>query len=365
MTILPLNKDLFQQWDNFAQESDDAWFWHTTNWMEYSQEYSAGNFLENRSFLITEDSEIRAICPVFIEKSFDKGTNYYQLSYSNEPMPALAIKNNLSQMAIKKILDFYLCELNKIASENKVGCISVKITPVAKSYLKEKLPSFNPFLKYGYIDLPHQTQIIDLRNSLEYLWDDIRKGHKSAIKSASKVINVNIWDSRIITSDKFSQYQLLHQKDAGRVTRSKKTFDLMYNWVKSGRAVLIEAVFDRKPIGFTLIVVYKDGAYYASSCKDPNHNDLFLSHLMQWEIIKYLKNNGLNFYDIGLQYFCNQWFRLSSEKDINISKFKKGFGGNTIRVVVSEYYFDRELMRDRFLERMNKNCGFNFKKAKA
>lgn len=355
-----LTEDLYQEWNNFIQESCDAWFWHTIDWMKYAKEYSADKFVENKCFLIKEGSEIQAVCPAIIEKGLIDGTGFYQLSYINEPMPALAIKNNLTQAIRQKILDCYLNELNKIAEENKVGFVSIKITPVTNSYLTNVLPVSNPFLKYGYIDLPFQTQIIDLRNSIEYLWNEVRNGHKSDIKKGMKVLNINIWDSRNITVDKFTQYQKLHKKDAGRVTRSQKTFDLMYSWIKGDKAVLVEAMYENKAVGFTLIIVFKKAAYYGSSCKDPDYMNLSSSHLIQWETIKYLRENGILFYDLGLQKYCRQWFDYPSEKDINISKFKRGFGGRTVTLITSEYYFVSELMRDRFLARMNANCGLNF-----
>ena len=220
----------------------------------------------------------------------------------------------------------------------------------------------NPFIRYGYIDLPYQTQIIDLRNNLEYLWDNIRKGHKSDIKKAANIIKVNIWNSENISVGKFRQYQALHQKDARRVTRSQKTFDLMYDWCRIGEAILVEAVFNNKSVGFALVIVYKEGAYYGSACKDPEHNKLPVSHLIQWEIIKYLKNCSISFYDIGIQDYSLQWFKPSSEKDVNISIFKRGFGGTTVPLITSEYYFSKELMRDRFIERMNKSYQLDYEK---
>lgn len=356
-----LNEKLHQRWNKFVQNNDDVWFWHTIEYMEYTLEYSHGRFAENQSFFIEENAEIQAVCPVIIEKNITEKQGDCQFSYGQGPMPAIAVRNNLKQPSRKKIIEFYLEELKRIARQKGVNFVSIRIPALAKSFLAADLPIANPFVKFGYIDLPYQTQLIDLRNSYERLWSDIRKGHKANIKEAADIVKINVWDTRDITIDKFRQYQNLHRKAAGRVTRSQKTFDLMYSWVKNGLAALAEAEFDGRPVGFTLVILYKKSAYYGSSCRETDYDNVSVSHLIQWKTMKYLKNNGMHFYDMGLQDYCPQWFRFPSQKDINISKFKRGFGGVSVPLITSEYYFSKELMRKRFLERLNRNYELDFK----
>lgn len=354
------NKKLYEQWNAFADSSDEAWFWHTIEWMNYAIEYSAGNFAQNKSFFIEENSEIQAICPVFIEKRHFNGQHYKQFSYAGEPMPALAIKNNIKPTKKQEIIKFYLEKLKEIALKESIAFVSLRMPSLAEAFLNSVPPIANPFIRYGYIDLPYQTQIIDLRKNLEVLWDEVRKGHKSDIKKAAGMVRINIWNFGDITRDKFAQYQDLHRKDAGRVTRSQKTFDMMFSWIKAGTAILAEAVFNNKPIGFSLMIIYKKGAYYGSACTDPSSGNLSASHLIQWETIKYLKAHGVSFYDIGLQYYCPEWFQFPSDKVVNISKFKRGFGGSAVPMITSENYFSNDLMRGIFLGRMNDNFHFGF-----
>ena len=172
----------------------------------------------------------------------------------------------------------------------------------------------------------------------------------------AKTIKNKLWNSENITIDKIEQYRGLHCKDAGRVTRSQKTFQLMYEWIKYGESVLLEAECNSKSVGFTLVIAYKQGAYYASSCKDPDYVNLPVSHLLQWEAIMYLKSKGKLFYDIGIQEYCAQWFNFPSDKDFSISKFKRGFGGKAVPLITAEYYFSKRLMREMFLSRVNNYC---------
>ena len=177
------------------------------------------------------------------------------------------------------------------------------------------------------------------------LWSDVRKGHKSDVKRAGEVCELKVWDRYTITALKFREYRLLHARDAGRVTRSQRTFDLMLSWVEAGHAILVEAEHGGQAISFALVIIFGTGAYYGSSCKDPDHPDIAASHLVQWGTISWLKEHGFEWYDIGLQQFHSQWYGPASTKHISISQFKRGFGGMTIPLVTAEFFYSKELLR--------------------
>lgn len=352
MEKIILGKELYQMWDSFAKQSDDTWFWHTTDYMEYIIEYSSDKFVENQSFLIKDNNEIVAICPAIIGKSFFGEKDGYEFCYAYDPLPAIAMKNGLKQLAKKKIIEFYLEELKKNAIAKNINYASIRIPSLATSFLSARLPLANPFVKYGFIDLPYQTQIIDLRNSLDDIWGDMTKGHKANIKRAQKLMKINIWNYKNITLEKFRDYQYIHQKNARKVRRSQKTFDLMYGWLMTGNAILAEGVLEDKPVVFSLIIIYKNGAFYASSCKDLSSYDLPSTHLLQWELIKYLKDNNVIFYELGMQNYGPQWFCPNNGKEVSISKFKRGFGGMAVPTITSEYFYSNNLMKDTFLKRL-------------
>ncbi|MCH7878174.1 MAG: hypothetical protein IH914_02530, partial [candidate division Zixibacteria bacterium] len=79
-------RDIEQEWDEFAEKSDDAWFWHTTHWMEYSQEHAGEKFVANRSFAIVENNEVLAICPLVIERG-GPDEDMFKYSLSGSPVP--------------------------------------------------------------------------------------------------------------------------------------------------------------------------------------------------------------------------------------------------------------------------------------
>jgi hypothetical protein len=210
----------------------------------------------------------------------------------------------------------------------------------------------NPLARFSFFDLPALTQILDLRVDQSILWSGIRKGHKADIKRAQRKCDVQVWDRGTITPAKFSEYQALHQKDAGCMTRSQATFDMMHDWIRRGLAVLIEAEHGDQAVAFALLLLYKEGAYYGSGCKDPDHAELPASHLVQWEAIQWLKAHGYQFYDIGVQQFGPQWYEVPTPKEIAIAHFKRGFGGHTLPLVTGEFFYSAELLEKTFERRI-------------
>ena len=341
MDVAPIDNK--EDWDSFAGQSDDAWFWHTTHWMDYAREYTGERFIGNPSFYIVENREALAICPLFVEAG-NHDESVRQFSCMGLPVPFPAMRNGLTHEKRQQVLKHYTETLASVAQEEKVEYVSVRVPSVARSYLSNGMPFANPLLRYGYIDLTYLTQIINLGKSVKELWAEVRKGHKSDVKRAGGTCRVEVWDRENITSDEFRKYQMLHQKDAGRVTRSQKTFDLMLSWVEKGHAILVGAEQNGEAAGFSLVILFGAGAYYGSSCKDPDHPDIPASHLIQWSTIQWLKEHGYEWYDIGLQQFCPQWFEEASPKDISIAGFKRGFGGRTVPLMTAEFFYSRALL---------------------
>ncbi len=348
MEAVPLEVDSKDEWDLFAAESDDAWFYQTTDWMEWAEEWNQKNFLSNLSFSIVCGAQKVAICPLMVEQ----GAQGRQFSFVGEPIPFPAIENTVGEDGRQKILEFYTETLSSLAMRNDVNYVSVKIPFPSKTYLEAPLLPSNPLLRFGYFDLPYLTQIIDLRRDEPRMWSGVRKGHKADIKRAMGQCRILFWDRTNVTTEKFMEYQALHHKDAGRVTRSQRTFDLMRDWVRQGRAVLIEAEHKEQPIAFALLILYKKGAFYGSGCKDPDHIALPAAHLIQWESVRWLKEHGYHFYDVGMQRFKPQWFDVPTEKAIAISRFKRGFGGATVPLLTAEYFYSHVVLEETFHRRV-------------
>ena len=53
-------------------------------------------------------------------------------------------------------------------------------------------------------------------------------------------------------------------------------------------------------------------------------------YFLQYKVMMWLKEHGVLYYDIGEQVFGDSLYDFPSEKILNISSFKRGFGGYTV-----------------------------------
>lgn len=174
-------------------------------------------------------------------------------------------------------------------------------------------------LKQGHRAEPYYTQIIDLTKSEEQLHADVRKSYKSLLNVTKKQNVVSLlWD--------IEPLRRLHIEAHGRQTRSKDTWFVQQKmiWHKQAFA-LVENHFKNMslrggvPVAGGLFYYNRHICYYGVGCSVEGAG----SHAIIWQAIKHAKKLGCKRFDMGRQVF------EGNDKLINISNFKRGFGGKT------------------------------------
>ena len=163
-----------------------------------------------------------------------------------------------------------------------------------------------------------------------------------------------VFDSKTITDEGFDLYCKLHHKDAGRVTRSQKTFDLNHEWIKQGKAVLLGAKLKEKDqyVGFSYHIAYKNSAYYASAASDPDCGNMPIAHFLLWASITWLRDKQVKSLEIGWQFYGGELHYKASDKECQIAKFKRGFGGEQVPQLIAEKYYDADLFMKEYLNKI-------------
>jgi hypothetical protein len=339
MHHVPLTSDESENWSRVVATSDDAWFWHSMDWLAFVKALGTGTFVEDMSFLIYCDRELLAICPVILEAR----DGYRRFSYMGEFIPFPAFRPGIAQELRLQAIEYYAQTLEELAAANDVAYTRVAVPALARTSTAGKA-DWNPLLRHGYLDVATASQVISLSEPEEALWTSVRKGHRSDIKRAKGLCQIRFWDRERITTEKFEEYRRLHARDVGRVTRSSATFEMMLAWIRRGGAVLVEACHAGSAVAFALLILFRDRAYYASSCRDPDLTRLSAVHLIQWESILWLKSHGHSHYDIGIQYFGPRWGHVPTAAEISIARFKRGFGGATQRVDTVERFYSASVL---------------------
>ena len=341
VTVVPLTQDRYSEWDQFCLQSPDSWFWHTTHWLEYTLQFRPELQPRSLSFLCIQAGAIVAICPLIVETYQHEGEYVREFSYGGDAGPAPALADFLSDKTRKRVLRRIFAHVDQLADELRVGRASFRMSPLAPSFSNVTAPQMNPMLKWGFNDISLATQVIDLTAEEQQLLRKMRKGHRADITRAAKLMQATIFDKDSITHERFERYRLLHKKAAGRVTRPLATFQMMYDWIRNGLAILSAARLNGSDLGFALISVYRDGAYYSSSCEDPDHKNLPIGHILQWRAMQWLRQFSIRKYEIGMQAHHSQPHMIVSNKESNISFFKRGFGGDAVPLWRAEKFYSR------------------------
>jgi hypothetical protein len=352
MRIVNLTPSAYKQWDAFCAESNDAWLWHTTPWLLYTEVYKPDAKSESLSFFVMQDETILAICPLFLERSGSRT----EFSFGGGGTPAPALAPDLNQKTREKTRKYIFAHLDALAKEKGVSKIEFRFPVLNESALSGALPEANYLPKFGFLDTSLSTQVIEVGRDIRELQKDIRHGHASDIDRARKFLTGEIITGETVTVELFDAYRKMHALAAGRVTRPARTFEIQYDLLKSGNAFLAGAKQDGEYVGFSYILMYKQGAYYASACNDPRVADLPIAHLLQWNSIEYLHSIGMRWYEIGWQRCMPSLSGIWSEKEISISKFTRGFGGFAVPLVRGEKYYDSAYFREVFEARIQKSA---------
>lgn len=342
MEIIALTSDLYATWDKFCLESDDAWFWHTTSFIEYTLNLRPELQSQSKSFLVINDNIIIAVCPLILNFLKEEQLTYNIFSFDRSYGYTPAIKNALSDRQKQDALKFAFNNMDEMAKKLDIKISLLKISPLIPGYFKNR--QYNYLMKFGFFDTSLNTQLIDLTLDKNQLFKDITKGHKYDIHRGEELYNVIVYDKNNITKEIFEQYRLLHHKASGRITRPLITFEMMHSWILQGNAILCGCAYRQKYVSFALIIIYKDSAFYGSASDDPDIDiPAPVGHLIQWKVIRWLKEKGFRIYEIGLQQFGSQLYDSPSDKDKNISLFKRGFGGFTAPVFSGEKFYSKEI----------------------
>jgi len=266
-------------------------FWRSQEWLEYLLNSKHGMVYSDRSFFLNNK-----FIPLVQE-----GEEFYSPGFDDDKKILQVIKELAQQYRIKRI----------------------QVNSQIKSYLNIS----------GY------TCILDLDNI------KLSKGHKSCIKKAEKYLTYEIVNET-------KQFMQDYLRIADKATRPERTFEILQNWIGSGIGTLLKADYQGNTVGYIYILHYDGWSYYFMGCTVPEYKDYNVSHFLIWKAISILKNMGIKYLEMG-GIVTNSLHHIPSEKEINISKFKKGFGGNIIIKPVSEYYFSRDFFKETMTKRID------------
>ena len=239
------------EWNRFACEH--GWFWHTSLWHDYTVQYASATNPRSAAFAVVDGTELVAIAPAIIEQTNSSGAS---ISFGGGPTWAPAVHGGLEAYARAAALDKCLQRLEQIADDAGRAELRLQLSPLVSTFPERALEFAGATTRRGYRDLSLTTAVLDLAGSEDALLRAMSKGHRSAIRRGHHIA------TRVATDDaSFATYRELHRRAAGRTTRPSTTFELMRGWLEMGYAAVVLAEIGGEPVGASLLLICRDGAY--------------------------------------------------------------------------------------------------------
>ena len=191
-------------------------------------------------------------------------------------------------------------------------------------YKSSPLADDHVFDDPAYVQETHYSSVLDLTQPLETIWTGIRKSYHSIIHRAQELYCFN---SAEASADIAYRFKSLHQ-DAFGTVRPDATFAMQEQWAREGSGLVVLAwqgytEIDRVVAG-AYWKLYQGCAYYGSGPSVERN----VQHAVIWHSLELLKARGITKVEIGQ-------VDGVTEKEVNVGKFKAGFGGTTVPYIVA------------------------------
>ena len=255
-----------------------------------------------------------------------------ELVFYEAPCILIEKKFGLTTRAKKK----FLCEFDKILDQAN-GNVWYR------DYFINGNASFltNYLLKKGAVAPPVFSKVIDLCLDEASLWKGIRKSYSSLVNNGLKEMSPKILTNDNITQQHMEKFRELHRCVSGRETRSIESWQRQFESIQNNEAFVVFGDLDGDLVTAGYFSYSEMNCIYGSSAsrRDMFHKPLF--HSIMWTAILHAKKIGCKWFEVGEQNFKNHPSdNPPTKKNINISGFKAGFGGN------SKFYLDIKIGAD-------------------
>lgn len=173
------------------------------------------------------------------------------------------------------------------------------------------------------------SKILDLKKSEKNLKTDVRKSYKSLINWGNRELNKNLITHENINEEKIMQFRDLHAEVSGRETRPIESWIKQLEIIKNNEGFAVFGNYNDNLVSAGFFLFNKFECYYGSSASKRNFFEKPMFHSIMWEAILYSKKIGCQFFDVGEVSLGQEFQNSLTEKELDIEKFKSGFGGLT------------------------------------
>jgi hypothetical protein len=162
---------------------------------------------------------------------------------------------------------------------------------------------------------------VDLTAGLQAWRRALRKSFRSCVNWGRRNLVVTFVNQTNPDVELFDRFRMFHAEVAGRVTRPKQSWDIMYDWVAAGRGELIAASLEGRLAAASLFIDGTDTSIYMTGVYDRALFDKPLGHYPLWLGIERAQARGMRTLELGDLPFES----VANDKEFRIGYFKRGF----------------------------------------
>jgi hypothetical protein len=331
MRIEALDPDREAEWDDFCRAEPGAWFWHTTDWTRFMLAAKPEREGRSLAFAVRDARGLLAIAPLTVE-----GDGF---TLGGGSCWAPAVRADLDESSAAEVHRLVLDHVDELAGEHGVVRAGFQVSPLTAG-------TFAPAaLRAQYAEIGRTSQILDLTRDLDALRRGMSKGHRSAVKRGTAQFRCEALSGPEATSEALHAFRALTDAAAGRATRPAESYERLADWTRRRDALLVFAYDGDTRVGGAFLSVFRNRAYYSLAAMDRSRSRLPIGQAVQWTAIEWLKANGVTTYELGLQQFGPVPHDAPSDKELAISRFKRGFGGVQRLAPAFEKWYSAEAFR--------------------
>ena len=168
----------------------------------------------------------------------------------------------------------------------------------------------------------------DLSLTEEQLWTSLRKSFRPLINKGRRDLRIEVVDESTPDRCRFDVYRDLHREVAGRVTRPSESWDVMFEMVAQGRAQLLLAHLEGRPVAATYFVRFGRLALYASGAYVRDLGKFPVSHWPLYASMLEARRSGVERLVLGT--VLQEAGLGPSAKEQSIAVFKRGFATTVV-----------------------------------
>lgn len=312
-------------WESIWQSLDYQANAYSVDMIDYQHAYyiGAGWELVDASLILLNDGKPCGLLPLTYKAGLEPS-----LTSLGSPILAPIFLPNITKRTIKKIC---------------AGLLSFFYTAHLDLAIKHMLLEQAPNLALGYVGGGlsewHQLQMstgasvslqhdlyVDLLMPIDQIWASFRKSYRPLINSGTKIWQIYIMNTSSLNQAKWTEFRLLHQEVAGRVTRSIESWNKQFQMIVNSKAffVYLQDPSSHRMVGGGFFQYTKHECLYAVGAYDRTIFDKPLGHVVQYIAINEMRKLALSWYKIGRRFY-KQDSPIPTSKELAISEFKQGF----------------------------------------